>query len=165
MVNQYHSKVFYAVPVEIAGRGVWMIVGHGFPCPTVPGSRLFNVVCALAVFVRGEAIFGMSGKPAFQKLLLLYCQCVAAPCRDSQHEAGPQQKCVSYSQRFLTLPSHRHNSTLASLISLGNCSTVQLRLCGQLLVSRLTGEVLLDRSRFPISTWFTAMKASSVVVR
>ena len=33
------------------------------------------------------------------------------------------------------------------------------------LVSRLTGEVLLDRSRFPISTWFTAMKASSVVVR
>jgi hypothetical protein len=97
-VNQYHSKVFHAVPAEIAGRSVWMVVRHGFPRPTVPGSDLFDVVRALAVFVRGEAIFRVSSEPGFQNPLLLCRQCVATPGRHSQHEAGRQKKCVFGSQ-------------------------------------------------------------------
>jgi hypothetical protein len=39
------------------------------------------------------------------------------------------------------MPRPQPQLTLASLICLGNCSTVQLRLCGQLLISRITGQV------------------------
>src|SRR5438094_7985471 len=58
---------------------------------------------------------------------LLSCCRFLRLCPSRQHQAGRQKKHASNSQGS----SRRYKLTLASFISLGDCSAVQLRPCGQ----------------------------------